>query len=65
MKKYSVWVKFKNGKDLSFETDSNIQELEPITLHNGIRMLVTENEYALNIDWIKEVYIMPMQQHLM
>lgn len=54
MKKYSVQVKFKNGQDLKFETDTNVKLAAPHTI-NGERCIVTENEYVLNLRHVEKI----------
>ncbi len=55
MKKYSIYVKFKDGQDLQFETDTNVRLAKPITTDNGIKVIMTENEYVLVVHNIAEL----------
>lgn len=54
MKKYSVFVKFKNGQSLQFDTDTNIKMTAP-KMVNEQPMLITENDYALNLRHVDSI----------
>lgn len=54
MKKYSVYVKFNNGQDMLFKTDTNVKLASPIIV-NDQPMIFTENEYAINLRHVKEI----------
>lgn len=56
MKKYVVYVRFKNGETLRFETDSNVNKLRPQTI-DGERFIVTENDYAINVSHVDDLKI--------
>lgn len=60
MKKYSVYVLFKGGQDLQFETDSNVKLLQPQII-DGARFIVTENEYVVNLDQVEKLEMIEMQ----
>lgn len=53
MKKYSIKVKFKSGHDLQFETNS--KKIEPVTLKNGVRVIITDDENVLNLKHIESI----------
>ena len=53
MKKYSVHLSYKNGTDMQFETDTNVKSAEPLYI-NGGEFIVTENEFVININHVKE-----------
>lgn len=54
MKKYSVYVKFQNGKDLQFETISNVRKLKPFIVNNQ-PLIMTKDEYVMNLNHVKEI----------
>lgn len=56
MKKYSVHVAFKNGKEMQFETNTNVKSAEPQYI-NGGEFIVTENEYVINVQQVKEMNV--------
>lgn len=62
MKKYSVFVKFKNGKSVQFETDTDIKKVAP-TIINEQPMLITEESNAINLRHVKEI-IQEINGHL-
>ena len=43
LKRYSVYVLFKNGKDMQFETDTNVLLQQAVHI-NGSDMIMTEEE---------------------
>ena len=59
MKKYSVHVSFNNGTDMQFETDTNVKSVEPQYI-NGGEFIVTENEYVINVNQVKEMKIVQL-----
>ncbi|WP_432355346.1 hypothetical protein [Sporosarcina sp. A2] len=48
MEKYSVYILFKNGRDMQFETVENPLDIEPIQI-NGIDMVITKDKYVVNL----------------
>jgi len=56
MKKYEVKITFYNGQKYDFETNSDVRSLKPIEI-NGARMIMTEEEVAINIIHIKDMKV--------
>lgn len=48
MKRYSVYVLLKNGKDVQFESVDNPLEIEPVHI-NGAEMVMTKEQYGINL----------------
>ncbi|GIN38473.1 hypothetical protein [Heyndrickxia oleronia] len=61
MKRYSVYVLFKNGQDMQFETDTNVKMAQPVEI-NGGRFIITENEKLINVDYIKELNVVELRK---
>lgn len=59
MKKYSVHISFNNGSDMQFETDTNVK-LEKPQYINGGKFIVTENEYVINVQQVKEMKVVQL-----
>lgn len=56
MKRYSVYVLFKNGQDMQFETNTNVLLLQPIHI-NGAEMIMTEEKYGINLAQVKDLEV--------
>ncbi|WP_062105205.1 hypothetical protein [Bacillus niameyensis] len=56
MKKYSVFVLFKNGRPVEIETDTNLKMVMPVEI-NGGKFLITEDQIVLNADQIDIINI--------
>lgn len=56
MKRYSVYVHFKNGRDTQFETNTNVLLLQPIHV-NGAEMIMTEEQYGINLAQVEELEV--------
>lgn len=56
MKKLEVKITFSNGQKYDFETKSDVRSLNPIEV-NGARMIMTEEEIAINIIHIKDMKV--------
>ncbi|MFC5587528.1 hypothetical protein ACFPRA_01225 [Sporosarcina soli] len=56
MKRYSVYVLFKNGQDMQFETDTNVLLQQPVHI-NGAEMIMTEEEYGINLAQVKDLEV--------
>ena len=56
MKRYSVYVLFKNGQDMQFETDTNVLLQQPVHI-NGAEMIMTEEEYGVNLAQVKDLEV--------
>ena len=56
MSKYAVNVKFSNGRELKFQTTSNVKvlELNPIMV-NGQPCIVTEEEHIINLRHVVDI----------
>lgn len=59
VKKYSVHISFKNGSDMQFETDTNVNSAEPQYI-NGGQFIITENEYVINVLQVKEMNVVQL-----
>jgi hypothetical protein len=60
MKRYSVYILFSNGEDIQFETDTDMNNAPTKTV-NGVTFRVTENEYAINMDHVKEINVVRLR----
>jgi len=60
MKKYSVHITFKNGWEQHFETDTNLK-LEVPQYINGGQFIITENEYVINTNQVKEINMIQLR----
>lgn len=56
MKRYSVYVHFKNGRDMQFETNTNVLLLQPVNV-NGAEMIMTEEQYGINLAQVEELEV--------
>ena len=56
MKKYFIEVIFKNGQKYDFHTDTDVRKLKPIEI-NGAKMIVTKEQYGINLIQVKEMKI--------
>lgn len=56
MKKYSVYIEFKDGRDMQFETDTNVLELQPMHI-NGAEMIMTPEQYGVNLIHVKKMEV--------
>lgn len=56
MKKYAVYVVFKDGRDMQFDTDTNMLHLKQIRV-NGARMLITPEQYGVNLNHVKKLEV--------
>ena len=56
MKRYSVYVLFKTGQDMQFETDTNVLLLQPVLI-NGAKMIMTEDEYGINLAQVEKMEV--------
>ncbi|MBU5214576.1 hypothetical protein [Heyndrickxia oleronia] len=61
MKRYSVYVLFKNGQNMQFETDTNVKMAQPVKI-NGGRFIITENKNLINVDYIKELDMVELRK---
>lgn len=59
MKKYSVYIVFKNGQDMQFETDTNVLLLKPVHV-NGAEMIMTKDECGVNLAQVKKLEVVQM-----
>ncbi len=56
MKRYSVYVLLKNGKDVQFETVDNPLEMEPVHI-NGAEMVMTKEQYGINLLQVRKMEV--------
>lgn len=56
LKRYSVYVVFSNGQDMQFETNTNLLLQQPVNI-NGAKMVMTEEQRAINIAQIEKMEI--------
>lgn len=56
LKRYSVYVLFKNGRDMQFETNTNVLLLQPIHV-NGAEMIMTEEETGINLVQVEKMEV--------
>lgn len=61
MKRYSVYVLFKNGQDMQFETNTNVKIAQPVEI-NGGRFIITENKNLINVDYIKKLDMVELRK---
>lgn len=61
MKKYSVYLLFKNGVDRQFETDTNILLLQPVNV-NGAEMVMTKEQFGINLAQVKKLEVVQIGQ---
>jgi len=60
MKKYSVNVLFKNGYDMQFKTNTNVQLVKPVRI-NGAEMIITE-ETAFNFLQVEKLEVVEIDK---
>ena len=56
MKRYSVYILLKNGKDVQFETVDNPLEIEPVHI-NGAEMVMTKEQYGINLLQVEKMEV--------
>ena len=58
MKKFRVFVEFKSGQKINFTTKSDVRKKMFRQMINGIDCIVTDDNYVLNIEKIKELKVL-------
>jgi TRAP-type uncharacterized transport system substrate-binding protein len=53
VKKYSVYVLFNNGKDVQFETDTDVRKVPTVHINGGNFIITEDKEAIINVDQIK------------
>lgn len=56
MKRYSVYVLFKTGQDMQFETNTNVLLQKPVHI-NGAQMITTEEQYIFNMAQVEKLEV--------
>ncbi|WP_438315344.1 hypothetical protein [Sporosarcina sp. FA9] len=56
MKKYSVYIVFKNGEDYQFKTNTNVLLLQPMHII-GAEMIMTKDQYGINLVQVKKLEV--------
>lgn len=56
LKRFSVYIMFKNGSNIHFETDTNLNLAEPQSI-NGGQFIVTENDHVINLLQVEEMKV--------
>ena len=52
--KYQVYVKFNNGKEMTFETNTNVKKTKPV-YSNGQKLLITNDQYIINLNNVDRI----------
>lgn len=61
MKKYRVLFKFKNGKEMIVDTNSDVTTL-PVVEINGTELIITEEQTAINLLLVESMEITELKQ---
>jgi hypothetical protein len=60
LKKYSVYILLSNGKDIQFETDTDVENVPTVHI-NGGDFIKTVEDHLVNVNYIKEMNVVKLR----